>query len=82
MTLVTRGVDLFAATHVHRLLQALLDLRTPRYCHHKLMADSTGQRLAKRDRAVTIRHLRERGWKPDHIWRAIEQGLPAMAEAG
>ena len=82
VTLVTRGEDLFHATHVHRLLQALLGLRTPRYYHHNLIADSTGQRLAKRNRAVTIRHLRERGWTPDHIWRAIEQGLPAMAEAG
>jgi glutamyl-Q tRNA(Asp) synthetase len=84
VTLVTRGEDLFHATHVHRLLQALLGLRTPRYYHHNLVADSTGQRLAKRNRAVTIRHLRERHWTPDRIWRAIESGaLPtALAEAG
>jgi len=36
VTLVTRGADLFAATHIHRLLQALLDLPTPRYRHHPL----------------------------------------------
>ncbi len=83
VTLVTRGEDLFHATHVHRLLQALLGLRTPRYYHHNLIADSTGQRLAKRNRAVTIRHLRERHWTPDDIWRAIERGLPpGLAEAG
>ena len=41
VTLVTRGEDLFHATHVHRLLQALLGLRTPRYYHHNLIADST-----------------------------------------
>jgi glutamyl-Q tRNA(Asp) synthetase len=82
VTLVTRGEDLFHATHVHRLLQALLGLRTPRYYHHNLIADSTGQRLAKRNRAVTIRHLRERHWTPDDIWRAIERGLPpGLAEA-
>jgi glutamyl-Q tRNA(Asp) synthetase len=82
VTLVTRGEDLFHATHIHRLLQALLGLRTPRYYHHNLLADSTGQRLAKRNRAVTVRYLRERGQSPDDIWQAIERGLPVMAEAG
>jgi len=61
VTLVTRGVDLFAATHVHRLLQTLLDLPTPQYRHHPLLADARGRRLAKRDRAVTIRAMREAG---------------------
>jgi glutamyl-Q tRNA(Asp) synthetase len=55
VTLVTRGIDLFAATPVHRLLQALLALPTPRYRHHPLLTDSTGRRLAKRNRALTIR---------------------------
>ena len=61
VTLVTRGEDLFAATHVHRLLQALLDLPTPRYCHHPLLVDAAGRRLAKRDKALTLRALREAG---------------------
>ena len=39
VTLVTRGEDLFEATHVHRLLQALLGLPTPRYYHHNLIAE-------------------------------------------
>ena len=59
VTLITRGEDLFHATHMHRLLQALLGLRTPRYYHHNLIADSSGQRLAKRNRAITLRHLRD-----------------------
>src|SRR5262249_44714701 len=49
VTLVTRGRDLFGATHVHRLLQALLDLPTPRYWHHRLLTDAGGKRYAKRD---------------------------------
>ncbi|MGH7126431.1 MAG: tRNA glutamyl-Q(34) synthetase GluQRS [Stellaceae bacterium] len=61
VTLVTRGRDLFGATHVHRLLQALLDLPTPRYWHHRLLTDASGKRLAKRDRALTLRALREAG---------------------
>ena len=48
VTLVTRGQDLFAATHVHRVLQALLDLPVPDWHHHPILVDETGQKLAKR----------------------------------
>lgn len=48
VTLVTRGVDLFAATHVHRLLQALLGLPVPRWHHHALLVEADGRKLAKR----------------------------------
>jgi glutamyl-Q tRNA(Asp) synthetase len=61
VTLVTRGQDLFEATHVHRLLQALLGLPTPRYRHHLLLVDAQGRRLAKRDASLTIAALRESG---------------------
>ncbi len=64
---MTRGVDLFAATHVHRLLQALLGLPTPRYRHHPLLLDETGKRFAKRDRALTLRALREAGRTPEDV---------------
>jgi glutamyl-Q tRNA(Asp) synthetase len=61
VTLVTRGVDLLPSTHVHALLQKLLGYSTPRYAHHRLLTDPSGRRLAKRDRAVTLRSLRESG---------------------
>lgn len=61
VTHVVRGHDLFAATHVHRLLQALLDLPTPVYRHHALLADDAGQRLAKRNRAPTLEAMRVAG---------------------
>jgi len=48
VTLVTRGRDLFAATHVHRLLQALLGLPVPTWHHHPLLLDESGAKLAKR----------------------------------
>jgi glutamyl-Q tRNA(Asp) synthetase len=67
VTLVTRGVDLFAATHVHRLLQALLSLPTPEYRHHPLITDAEGRRLAKRDNAPTIRAMRGAGATPAEI---------------
>jgi glutamyl-Q tRNA(Asp) synthetase len=74
VTLVTRGEDLFAATHIHRLLQALLDLPVPRYRHHALLVDAAGRRYAKRDRALTLRSLREAGRTPQEV-RALA-GFP------
>jgi glutamyl-Q tRNA(Asp) synthetase len=67
VTLVTRARDLFGATHVHRLLQALLGLPTPRYWHHRLLTDAGGRRLAKRDRSLTLRALREAGKTPAEV---------------
>ena len=72
VNLVTRGADLFAATHIHRLLQALLVLPTPRYRHHPLLTDAAGRRLAKRDRALTIRAMRETGMSPAEILAAAQ----------
>jgi len=64
VTLVTRGRDLFEATHVHRLLQALLGLPVPAWHHHGLITDAAGRRLAKRDNARALRTLREDGMTP------------------
>lgn len=61
ITDVTRGEDLVASTHVHRLLQKLLGLPAPVYHHHRLILDDQGKRLAKRDDALSIRALREQG---------------------
>ena len=61
ITHVIRGEDLRPATHVQRLLQALLGLPTPTYRHHPLLLDAEGRRLAKRNDAETLRSLRERG---------------------
>ncbi|WP_443019288.1 tRNA glutamyl-Q(34) synthetase GluQRS [Sphingomonas sp. 22R3R2A-7] len=61
VTDVVRGDDLFAATDVHRLLQALLGLPTPRYHHHPLMLGADGERLAKRTGAPSLAAMRERG---------------------
>ena len=72
VTLVTRGADLFSATHIHRLLQALLGLPTPRYRHHPLLTDASGRRLAKRDRAQTIRAMREAGMSPAEVLAAAQ----------
>lgn len=61
ITHITRGKDLFEATHIHRTLQALLQLPTPEYVHHGLLRDAQGKRLAKRDGARSIATMREVG---------------------
>ncbi len=61
VTHVIRGEDLFPTTHLHRLLQELLDLPAPIYCHHRLITDENGTRFAKRDQSITLRALRESG---------------------
>ena len=73
ITHVIRGQDLFEATHVQRLLQALLALPTPVYRHHHLLTGPDGKRFAKRDRAETLRELRARGVTPAELRR--ETGL-------
>ena len=69
VSLVTRGVDLFESTHVHRLLQALLDLPTPDYWHHPLIVDEQGERLSKRSKSLTLRAMRESGMTPEDVRR-------------
>ena len=71
VTLVTRGRDLFKATHVHCLLQKLLGLGRPQYRHHRMLAGDNGRRLAKRDKAIAIRSLREAGKSPDEVRKMV-----------
>lgn len=71
VTHVIRGEDLRAAAHLHTLLQALLGYPAPVYRHHKLLTDDAGKRLAKRDKAATLRALREDGVTPADIRRRL-----------
>jgi glutamyl-Q tRNA(Asp) synthetase len=67
VTLVTRGNDLFHATHLHRLLQMCLEYEPPAYAHHRLILDASGKKFSKRDRSVTLESLRRDGNSPDSI---------------
>ena len=71
VTLVTRGEDLFHATHVHRLLQALLGLSTPRWHHHALLRAADGTRLAKREGAPALASMRAAGVDPAALRREL-----------
>jgi glutamyl-Q tRNA(Asp) synthetase len=67
VSLVTRGEDLLPATHVQRLLQALLGYPEPAYAHHRLILDQSGRKFSKRDQSVTLRALREKGVTPSGV---------------
>lgn len=69
VTDVVRGRDLFHATAVHRLLQTLLGLPTPRYHHHRLVLDDAGGKLSKSTQATALRELRAQGLTPADIRR-------------
>ncbi|MFZ4688031.1 MAG: tRNA glutamyl-Q(34) synthetase GluQRS [Polymorphobacter sp.] len=71
VTEVVRGQDLFSATHVQRLLQALLGLPEPAYCHHRLLMGQDGRRLAKRDGGQTLAALRAAGADPASVRAAL-----------
>jgi glutamyl-Q tRNA(Asp) synthetase len=71
ITHITRGEDLLASTHVHRLLQTLLELPVPVYLHHPLVLDDHGKRLAKRHDALSIAALRESGLTPQNVLARI-----------
>jgi glutamyl-Q tRNA(Asp) synthetase len=66
---VVRGRDLFHATSVHRLLQALLGLPKPRYHHHRLLLDADGRKLSKSTQATGLRELKAKGLTPPAIRR-------------
>jgi len=74
VTDVVRGQDLFWSTSVHRLLQSLLGIPEPAYRHHRLMLDSSGQKLAKSTRSTALRELRGEGATPADIRRLV--GFP------
>lgn len=76
VTHVVRGMDLAAATDIHRLLQGLFGLPVPIYRFHRLLMDADGQKLAKSRNAPALRDWRQAGLTPKQVWARI-----ASAEA-
>ncbi len=75
VTDVVRGRDLFAATAIHRLLQALLGLAEPRYRHHRLVLDPNGAKLSKSRQSWSLAELRATGLDPGEVRSALGFGL-------
>jgi glutamyl-Q tRNA(Asp) synthetase len=67
ITHVIRGQDLFYASHIHRVLQMLLELPAPQYHHHHLITDAQGRKFSKRDQSKTLQSLRAEGVTPRQI---------------
>jgi len=83
VTLVTRGADLFAASHVHRLLQALLALPVPVWHHHALLCEADGRKLAKRRGSPALGDLRRAGGDGAALADALRAGrFPAGISLG
>jgi glutamyl-Q tRNA(Asp) synthetase len=78
VTVVSRGEDLFAATHLQRLLQHLLGIDPPAYHHHRLVRDHQGRRLAKRDGAAALAGLRAAGIPGARVTAALRAGTEAQ----
>lgn len=72
ITHVTRGRDLFDATKIHRILQALLGRPTPLYRHHRLIRNAEGKRLSKRDKDQSLASLRAEGLTPADLRKMLE----------
>jgi glutamyl-Q tRNA(Asp) synthetase len=85
VTLVTRGEDLRPATDLHRLIQELMEWPAPAYAHHRLLVDEQGNRLAKRNRAKTLRDMRERNISAQDVIAGLQPahtpGARGVAEA-
>jgi glutamyl-Q tRNA(Asp) synthetase len=73
--MVTRGMDLQGATHIHRILQILLEYPEPDYYHHDLVREADGRRLSKRAGDIGIDYYRSQGYSPEKL---IDELLPSL----
>ncbi len=72
INLVTRGLDIYPATSIHRLLQIILNLPKTQWYHHNLLREESGQKLSKTNKSNSIKSLRERKIKKDEIFSLIK----------
>ncbi|MDQ8193253.1 tRNA glutamyl-Q(34) synthetase GluQRS [Coraliomargarita sp. SDUM461004] len=78
---VVRGEDLLISTARQLLLYQALGLKAPEFYHTPLLCDTTGQRLAKRNRSLTLRELKAAGHQPanlrtsDDWWSGLEDSI-------
>lgn len=71
---VVRGMDLFAYTAIHRLLQIVLDLPEPTYWHHPLLLDDEGNKLAKSRLSQPLSEIRAKGISGIELVGEFRQG--------
>ena len=75
ITHVTRGNDLIESTHIHRLLQIILSLKTTTWFHHPLIFNKEGKKLSKRDLSTSIESFRENGFSAPEVINIVKNML-------
>ena len=73
---MTRGLDLYPSTSIHRLLQIILDLPEPKWFHHNLLRDKKGQKLSKSTNSTSLRFFRNKGTTREEISKLIKEIEP------
>ena len=76
INLVTRGLDLYPSTSIHRLLQIILDLPEPKWFHHNLLRDKNDQKLSKSTNSTSLRSFRNKGTTREEISKLIKEIEP------
>ena len=72
INLVTRGLDIYPATSIHRLLQIILNLPETKWYHHNLLREDSGEKLSKTNKSTSIKSLRDKKIKKDEIFSLIK----------
>ena len=72
INLVTRGLDIYPATSIHRLLQIVLNLPEPQWYHHNLLREQSGEKLSKTNKSTSIKSLRDKKIRNDEILSLIQ----------
>jgi len=72
INLVTRGLDIYPATSIHRLLQIVLNLPEPQWYHHNLLREQSGEKLSKTNKSTSIKSLRDKKIRNDEIFSLIQ----------
>jgi glutamyl-tRNA synthetase len=80
VTLVVRGADLATTTCRQLWLASTLGLASPQYAHLPLVMSSSGERLSKRDGAVTISDLTRAGATTADLQRWVMRSLGASQD--
>ena len=71
--LVLRGDDLLMSTGRQLLFFELFQWTKPTYAHIGLVLDSTGERLSKRDRSISVKMLRQQGVDASDVLQVLAE---------
>jgi glutamyl-tRNA synthetase len=82
ITHVFRGNDLLPSTAYQVYLMETLGYKAPVYGHLPLLVDGEGVRLSKRQHGITIKELREDGYRPEDLIGLLLHWAGALKDIG